>query len=175
MFGSEDHLMNLEIRELMSSHDGKKAQAVIQDLIQKQEYKKVEKELSDWKDDDIKKLDDSVTFTFDQEERDADYLSLEEIEEADDIDEREKNETIYVDLNYDDDDDEEDSDNVDTENNKIQSNILDTNLNGMISMADDFNNEDQEEITRRKVVITKKTKADVPPNQKDLLSFWKKK
>ena len=96
---------------MVCSHDGKKAQAVIQDLIQKQEYKKVKKELSDWKDDDIKKFDDSVTFTFDQEERDADYLPLEEIEEVDDIDEREKNETIHVDFNYDDGDDEGDSNN----------------------------------------------------------------
>ena len=45
----------------------------------------------------------------------------------------------------------------------------------MTNMADDFNSEDQEEITRKKFVVTKKTKADVPLNQKDLLSFWKKK
>jgi len=162
LLGSEDSLMKQEVREIMNNNDDDKLKATIQELIQTQGFKKVEKELCDWNQEDIEKLDDSITFTFDQEES-PNELKLEEVKEADEIEEEEAEESVLINLDDLNDCDSE-TDDPTNDNEKIT----------LISMEKDFNCKSDIKSVKKKVSKSKNEENQVN-NQKNLLSFWKYK
>lgn len=162
MLGSEDHLMKQEVKDIMVSNNHAKLKTTIQDLIQKQEFKKVEKELNDWSEEDIEKLDKSITFTFDKEEHLNELMKIDEVKEADEIDEEEEEEDIFVNL--------EDLDEGES-SEREEASVIENQKVTLISMEKDFNSDS--EIKNEKTVSNSK-KENKLNNQKNLFAFWKK-